>query len=79
MNFSNRPGEEVLCGAGYFTGVIYPDKTMQLSFISDDKDNGCDFGKGDRFIIDASLSDDADTITGIYRIDSYPLGNFTIS
>jgi len=78
MNFTNLPGQGALCGAGYFTGVVYPDKTMQFSFISDDKDSGCGFDKGDRFIIDAFLSEDL-KISGTYKIDTTLLGNFTVN
>lgn len=67
MNFTNNPSEGLLCGAGEFTGVK-DGSTLEYSFISHDLDPGCGFDTGLRFVMQASLSENATVIAGNYNI-----------
>ncbi len=69
MNYTNWPGEPAICGAGEFTGVRRSDNTIQYSFISRDPDPDCGFDHGLKFIMDAVISTNLDTISGTYQAD----------
>lgn len=75
INYSNLPGENLLCGAGEFTGVRNPDNTIEFSFISNDEDSGCTFNDGVRFIQNATISENS--ISGTYS--SGQAGVFTVN
>jgi serine protease Do len=76
INFTNIPGEAVLCGAGNFQGVIR-DRLIQLRFISNDPDQGCGWDKGLAFVVQATLSPDGSQLeNGAYVINNSQGGRF---
>jgi hypothetical protein len=69
INFTNDPGKQTLCGAGNFTGTRQ-DRTLLLSFVSNDPDPGCGFDRGWKFTASAVLSPDSKSLeSGTYQVN----------
>jgi len=67
IDFSNRPGEQTLCGVGQFSGVVR-DK-LEWSFVSQDPTPGCGVLHS-KFLIEATQANGGSTISGTYRVGS---------
>jgi hypothetical protein len=67
-NFSNLPGQPILCSGGKFAGLKRADLTMQIGFASNDPDPGCGFDKGWRMVMNAKLSADLNKLDGTFEV-----------
>jgi hypothetical protein len=69
VNFSEKPGESPLCGAGLYKGQIVND-SLFLSFTSNDTDNNCGYDRGWLFTLKGRFYANKDSIAGMYVISN---------
>jgi hypothetical protein len=78
VNATNDAGQSPLCGAGFFTGYMKPDGTLEVSYVSEDNDPGCGFDHGLRNILQIAFAPDQRTLTGTYTV-GLSGGTFTVT
>jgi len=80
-DFTEFPGGQLLCGAGFFTGVQVAD-SIYHEFVSQDEDPGCGFDWGFMFFLHSQVHNGLDSISGAYKLDDLPdtdfLGTYSV-
>lgn len=80
-DFTEYPGEQLLCGAGFFSGIQVGD-SIYHEFLSQDEDPGCGFDWGFAFFLFSQLHNGLDSISGAYKLDDLPdtkfLGTYSV-
>jgi hypothetical protein len=80
INFTQSPGQPILCGAGDFTiDGSQQGNSIEFSFISKDLDPSCGFDWGLHFTVSGTLSEGGRVFEGHYFINTGHRGIFRVT